>query len=64
MNFKVTLALIAVAAIAGAVYFLNPFEKEEEKALPRPWFYQVSVDDMTKSVARLLLSVNTSQKFR
>ena len=47
MNFKLTLALIFVAAIAGAVYFLNPFEKEEEKALPRPWFYQVSVDDMT-----------------
>ena len=47
MNLKVTFVLIIVAAIAGAIYFLNPFEKKEEKALPRPWFYQVSVDDMT-----------------
>ena len=47
MNLKTTLAFIVLAAIAVAVYFFNPFAQEEEKKPPKPWFYQVSVDDMT-----------------
>ena len=47
MNLKTTSALIVLAAIAVIVYLFNPFAQEEEKKPPKPWFYQVSVDDMT-----------------
>ena len=47
MNFKVTIALLLVAAVAGAVYYFNPFLEKEVRKPPLPWFYQVSVDDMT-----------------
>ncbi len=47
MNLKFTSALIILAAIAVAVYLFNPFTQEDEKKPPKPWFYQVSVDDMT-----------------
>ena len=47
MNIKLTISLIALAAIAVILYFVNPFMKEEEKKIPEPWFYQVHVDDMT-----------------
>ena len=47
MSFKVTIALIVVAVISGVVFYFNPFVQDEEKKLPKPWFYQVHVDDMT-----------------
>ena len=47
MNLKTTSALIVLAAIAITVYLFNPFAQEDEKKPPKPWFYQVSVDDMT-----------------
>ena len=47
MSFKVTIALIVVAVISGVVFYFNPFVQDEEKKLPKPWFYQVNVDDMT-----------------
>ena len=46
MSFKITILLIILAVIAGVVYFVNPFAKEEDKAPASPWFYQVSTDDM------------------
>ena len=36
-----------LAAIAVAVYLFNPFAEEEKETPAKPWFYQVSVDDMT-----------------
>jgi hypothetical protein len=47
LNLKATLALIILAVIAVAVYIFNPFTQEDKKPPPKPWFYQVSVDDMT-----------------
>ena len=47
MNLKATLALIILAVIAVAIYLFNPFAQEDKKPPPKPWFYQVSVDDMT-----------------
>ena len=47
MNLKATVALIILAAVAVVVYLFNPFAQEDKKPPPKPWFYQVSVDDMT-----------------
>ena len=47
MNLKATLALIILAVASIVVYLFNPFSNEESKQPPKPWFYQVSVDDMT-----------------
>ncbi len=46
MNWKFTVALVIVAVAVGAVVYINPFEREEEKADKSPWFYQVSFDDI------------------
>ncbi|MDC0035428.1 DUF4340 domain-containing protein [Chloroflexi bacterium] len=47
MNLKVTIALIILAVASIVVYLVNPFSNEVSKEPPKPWFYQVSVDDMT-----------------
>ena len=47
MSYKVTFGFLVVAALAGILFFINPFVEEEFKEPPRPWFYQVSVEDMT-----------------
>ena len=46
MNWKFTVALVIIAAAIGAVVYINPFEREEERAAKSPWFYQVSFDDI------------------
>lgn len=46
MNWKFTVALIAVAAAVAAVAVVNPFERTEEREPADPWFYQVSFDDI------------------
>ena len=46
MNWKLTVALIAVAAIVAVVAYINPFEQVEQREPPDPWFYQVSFEDI------------------
>ena len=46
MNWKLTAALVIVAAIVGVVAYINPFVQEEEREPKSPWFYQVSFDDI------------------
>ena len=46
MNWKLTVALVAVAAVVGVVAYINPFVQEEEREPKSPWFYQVSFDDI------------------
>ena len=46
MNLKMTLGLVAIAAVIGGVVYVNPFAGEEEKALRSPWFFQVEIDDI------------------
>ena len=48
MNWKFTIALVFLAAAIGVIAFINPFEREEERADKSPWFYQVSFDDIIK----------------
>ena len=47
MSFKLTIALMVLLIAVGVVYYINPFEEVEYRDPPDPWFYQVSVDDMT-----------------
>ena len=46
MNYKITIFFILAAIIAGAIYYINPFAEVEEKLIAKPWFYQLSNDDM------------------
>ena len=46
MNWKLTIALVAVAAIVGVVAYINPFVQEEVREPKSPWFYQVSFEDI------------------
>lgn len=46
MNWKLTVALIAVAAAVAVVVYINPFERTEEREPADPWFYQVSFEDI------------------
>ena len=52
MNVRLTIALIVVAAAVVAVVIINPFEQQEEAAPIAPWFYQVSMDDITEISVR------------
>jgi hypothetical protein len=47
MNIKLTIILLSFAVIAGIVFIVNPFTTDTDKGPPKPWFYQVHVDDMT-----------------
>ena len=47
MSFKLTIALMVLLIAVGVVYYINPFEEVQYRDPPDPWFYQVSVDDMT-----------------
>ena len=46
MNWKLTAALIAIAAAVAVVAYINPFEQTEEREPADPWFYQVSFEDI------------------
>ena len=46
MNWKLTAALVFVAAAIGVVAYINPFAGHEEPRENSPWFYQVSFDDI------------------
>ena len=48
MNLRLTIGLIVVAAVVVAVVLINPFAKEEVRQPDAPWFYQVSMDDITE----------------
>ena len=48
MNLKITLGLVAIAAVIGGVVYVNPFASEEEKAPRPPWFFQVGIDDINR----------------
>ena len=48
MNWKLTVTLLVVAAIVGAVAYVNPFVQPEERGEKSPWFYQVNFDDIIK----------------
>jgi len=48
VNLKITLGLIAMAAVIGGVVVVNPFAGEEAKAPKPPWFFQVGVDDINR----------------
>ena len=48
MNWKLTVGLVVVAAAVGVLAYFNPFLGDEEPREKKPWFYQVSFDDITK----------------
>ena len=48
MNIRLTAILVVVAAAVVAVVIINPFATEEERVPDAPWFYQVSMDDITE----------------
>ena len=48
MSLKTTLVLIFLAAIVGGIVYLNPFEKEEEKAPTPPIFFSVEEDRINR----------------
>ncbi len=48
MNLKITLGLVAIAAVIGGVVYVNPFAGEETKAPRSPWFFQVEIDDIVR----------------
>ena len=46
MNWKLTVALVLIAAAVGVFAYINPFASPEERKDKSPWFYQVSFDDI------------------
>ena len=48
MNWKLTAALVILAAAIGVVAYINPFREDEEAKARSPWFYQVSFDDIER----------------
>lgn len=47
MSLRTTVFLVIAAAIVGVIVYINPFKKDEEDEPDPPWFYQVSMDDIT-----------------
>jgi hypothetical protein len=47
MSLRITAVLVLLAIAVGVVVYINPFKKEEKRAEDSPWFYQVSMDDIT-----------------
>ncbi len=48
MSLKTTLVLIFLVAIVGGIVYVNPFEKEEEKAPEPPLFFAVEEDRINR----------------
>ena len=46
MNIKITIFLILIALVIGAVVYINPFKSEELIVEESPWFYQVAKEDI------------------
>ena len=47
MNLKITAGLVVVALAVAWVAYTNPFSSDEAEEDDAPWFYQVSMDDIT-----------------
>ncbi len=58
MNLRLTIALVVVAAAVVVVVLINPFATVEERPPDAPWFYQVSMDDITE------ISVQNAEDYR
>ena len=46
MNVRVTIVLIAVAIVVGAVAYINPFKETLEVEEDSPWFFQLAEEDI------------------
>ena len=46
MNIKITISLVLIAIIVGAIVYINPFKSEEVFVEESPWFYQVAQEDI------------------
>ena len=46
MNLRVTIVLIAVAIVVGAVAYINPFKETLEVEEDSPWFFQLAEEDI------------------
>jgi hypothetical protein len=46
MNLRVTIVLVAVAIVVGAVVYINPFKDTPEFEEDSPWFFQVAEEDI------------------
>ncbi len=48
MSLKITIVLVIGAIAAAVVVYINPFKEDILRQPPSPWFYQVSMDDITQ----------------
>ncbi len=46
MNLRVTIVLVAVAIVVGAVAYINPFKDIPEFEEDSPWFFQLAEEDI------------------
>lgn len=46
MNVRSTVIFVVAALVAGTVVILDPFDEREQEGPGKPWFYQVSVDEI------------------